>query len=250
MSTREYARMREAEETHWWYRTLRALVAGELGRSMGHGGVPRVLDAGCGTGGGLVRWAKALGARCCGVDTASEALSHCRERGERLIAQASVGELPFREAVFDAVVSLDVLCLHGVDEDRALSEFRRVLRAGGLLILNLPAFEALRGEHDAAVRIRGRSTRGEVERLLARSGFEVVRSSYWNALLLPLVWLVRHLRSGRPDRSATSDLVRLPGPLNTALAALLAIEGGLVTRTGLPFGTSILCAARKAGGAG
>lgn len=80
-----------------------------------------------------------------------------------------------------------------------------------------------------------------------RGGFQVVRSSYWKALLLPIVWLVRRVRSGRHlDGSASSDLGRLPRPLHSALTALLAVESRVATRSVVPFGTSIVCVARRA----
>lgn len=243
LSAREYARMRQAEDEHWWYRALRSLVARELARSTGRGGLPRILDAGCGTGGGLARWTQTLGTPCYGIDLASAALSHCRQRGQRLVAQASVEALPFGRDAFDVVVSLDVLCLEGVDEPAALAEIRRVLRPGGLLVLNVPAFDTLRGEHDRAVRIRRRFVREELADLLRANGFDVGRVSYWNTVLFPAVWLIRRLRRG--GREATSDLTRLPGALNAALAALLRAEAKLLAVVKLPFGTSVLCVATK-----
>lgn len=244
MSAAEYARMRQAEDIHWWYRGLRSLVARELTRSSATKDAPRILDAGCGTGGGLAWWSRVLGTPCYGIDLASEAVLHCRSRGERLVAQASVEALPFRHDSFDIVVSLDVLCLEGVNEERALAEMRRVLRPGGLLVLNLPAFEVLRGEHDFAVRIRRRFARDDLARLLRASGFHLARVSYWNTILFLAVWLVRSLRRGRGP--ATSDLGRLPAALNSALGALLHVERKLLAAVDPPFGTSVLCVATKA----
>lgn len=248
MPDREYARMREAEDTHWWYRTLRSLVSHELTRRIVRGGPPpRVLDAGCGTGGGLGHWTRAVGARCYGIDVSSEALSHTRARGERLIAQASIHDLPFRDGSLDAVVCLDVLCREGVEEERALAEIRRVLLPGGLLILNAPAFETLRGEHDRAVRTRRRFARGELDRLLQVNGFLVTRVSYWNAFLFPVIWMVRRLRSGRHrDGPSSSDIGHVPAVLNAALRVVLTLERNAVRVVGLPFGTSVLAVARSA----
>lgn len=244
MSNREYVRMRQAEDGHWWYRALRSLVSRELASRLGRGTLLRVLDAGCGTGGGLDRWTRTLRVPCHGIDLSSAALAHCRERGQRLVAQASIEALPFGAGVFDAVVSLDVLCLEGVDERGALAELRRVLRPGGLLVLNLPAFAALRGEHDRAVLVRRRFVREELEALLGEGGFEVGRVAYWNTSLFPAVWLVRRLR--RRGAEATSDLAPLPGPLNALLAAVLRVEAKLLPAVRIPFGTSVLCVARKA----
>ena len=234
--------MRRVEDELWWYRSLRSLVARELKRRL-RTASPRILDAGCGTGASLVAWTRALHVPCSGIDLSSAALAHCRERGERRVAQASVEALPFGDAAFDAVVSLDVLCLDGVDESRSLVEFHRVLRTGGLLVLNLPAFESLRGEHDRAVRIRRRFERTDAEAMLRASGFTVSRVAYWNTLLFPAVWLVRRLRRGGTE--ATSDLAPVPAPLNLLLVALLRVEAVLFRVIRPPFGTSVLCVAMK-----
>lgn len=243
MPGREYDRMRAVEDEHWWYRALRSLVARELARAARGRGPQRLLDVGCGTGRGLARWSEVLGRPSYGIDLSPDALAHCRARGERLLAQASAGALPFGAAAFDLVVSLDVLCLDGVDEARALAEIHRVLRPGGRLVLNLPAFEALRGEHDRAVRIRHRSTTAEVAALLRSAGFGEVRASYWNTALFPAVWLTRRLRHG--DAEPTSDLALLPRPVNALLAALVQAEGRLLARVAPPFGTSVLSVAVK-----
>ena len=243
MPDREYATMRQAEDGHWWYEGLRSLVARELARHLRRGTALRVLDVGCGTGGGLARWAAATGAPCHGIDLSSSALAHCRARGERLVAQASAEALPFGSGAFDVIVSLDVLCLDGVDEARALAEIHRVLRPGGVLVMNLPAFEALRGAHDRAVRIRHRYVGREVAQLLRAAGFGAVRVSYWNTALFPAVWLTRRLRHGGAE--PTSDLAPLPRPVNAALAALVRAEASLLSRVRLPFGTSVLSVAAK-----
>ena len=243
MPEREYARMRQVEDEHWWYQALRSLVARELARSAGRHGPLRVLDVGCGTGGGLARWAETMGTPSYGIDLSTAALAHCRGRGERLVAQASAEAMPFGGGAFDVVVSLDVLCLDGVDEARALAEIHRVLRPGGLLVLNLPAFEALRGTHDRAVRIRRRFVREEVAQLVRAAGFGVVRLSYWNTALFPLVWLTRRLRHGGAE--PTSDLAPLPRPLNAGLTALVRAEARLLRRVTSPFGTSVLCVAAR-----
>jgi SAM-dependent methyltransferase len=240
--------MRTAEDTHWWYQSLRSLVVRLLRRYAILGHRSRVLDAGCGTGGGMAHWRAGLGvSRCIGIDIAEEALRYCRRRGGDLLARSSVLALPFPDSSFDVVVSLDVLCLKGVDEGQALAELHRVLTKDGLLIINMPAFQWLRGEHDVAVGIRRRYRRREIEKLVAKANFIPLRASYWNAILLPAVLAVRRLRSGRQlDRPAVSDLHTLPAFLNALLTRVAGLELTLLERMSLPFGSSVICAARRA----
>src|SRR5215210_1972351 len=184
-----------------------------------------------------------------GIDLARFAVAVCRERrGLRATAVASITELPFPDASFDLAVSMDVISDAGTGDDaRALAELARVLRPGGRLCLNLPAYRWLAGEHDLAVETRRRYTRGEVRALLRGAGFAPERLTYWNAALLPAVAAARALsrRRGRGAGEARSDVRVPPRPVNRALLALVRAEGRLLRRVDLPAGSSILGVARR-----
>src|SRR5262249_40616432 len=76
------------------------------------------------------------------------------------VVRGDVGRLPFADAAFDAVLSLDVLYHIAAPGDlAALREIARVLKPGGHAVLNLPAYEFLRGRHDLAIHTRQRYTR-------------------------------------------------------------------------------------------
>jgi SAM-dependent methyltransferase len=238
----EYQRMYEAEERHWWYIGMRAISFALLGDEprAEAGRAPRILDAGCGTGTNLERLA-ARGTTV-GLDLSDEALRFAKSRGVTVV-RGDLHALPFRHGSFDAVTSFDVLYHLWVKDDaQAMAEMARVLRKGGVMLLRLPAFEALRRAHDDAVHTRHRYTRGEVRTLLERSGLELVRDSYCNTLLLPLV-LLRSAFDTFFDNQA-SDLSALPRPVEWTFGKLLALEARLV-RTGLPVGASVVALARK-----
>lgn len=245
MEAREYETMYSVEDGYWWYLGLRDLL---LARLRLHAGRPehRILDAGCGTGGLLDR-CRAVSAF--GVELATEGIRFCRARHLANLAQGSVCDLPFRDATFDCVVSADVLCnLSGEEVARSVREFWRVLKDGGTLILNLPAYERLRSTHDVAVHIRHRFTRRDLRERLERQSFRIDRISYRNTALLPVAAGVRiskrFLATGRG--STGSDLKPLPAVLNSILAGVLYAENRLI-RAGvrLPFGLSLYCEASK-----
>jgi len=247
MNAREYEVMRRIEDDYWWYRGLRSLATENASRELAASPSPSVLDAGCGTGGTLAALRAALkNVHLTGLDYRAEALEFTRARGLGAeLVWSRVEEMPFPQAHFDLLVSLDVLYTKGLDERRALQEFNRVLKAGKSLILNLPAFDILRGEHDVAVHGERRYTKSRLRGLLSRAGFEIEQLRYWTALLFAPIALWRLLSRYRPRAHAQSDLRPLPVALNRLLAGQLRLEHWLAKRAPLPFGTSLFAVARK-----
>jgi ubiquinone/menaquinone biosynthesis C-methylase UbiE len=247
MSPDEHDVMRSVEDHYWWYQALRHHVAASIEPVAPHFSL---LDAGCGTGGmlSLVRQ-KFPEAELSGIDESNHAieLAGARETGAKLL-QASVHNLPFPADSFDVVLSLDVLSHAGVDDSLALRETFRVLRPGGRLILNVAAFDFLKGAHDCAVDVNRRYTQRQLRALLADSNLEVERSSYWNATFTPPIALVRWLSRFRPPADAArSDFRPLPGLLNSMLKRIAALELSASRHVSLPFGTSLFAVARKNG---
>jgi SAM-dependent methyltransferase len=243
----EYGRMYDAEERQWWYAGMRAISLALLSPALAERpGSARILDAGCGTGHNL-RHLSRFG-RAVGVDLSDDALRFCRVRGAAA-AKASLLELPFPDATFDCVTSFDVLYHRWVADDHAaVAELARVLRPGGLLLVRVPALRVLWGAHDEAVHSRHRYTRGEVKALLRAAGLEVVRASYGNTLLFPLLAARRTL--DRITGRHGSDVAFLPAPLERAFRALLEVEARLIRRVSLPVGASVFALARRPPAAG
>ena len=247
MKPHEHDIMRSVEDSYWWYRALRQHVVDSVRPQPEQFSV---LDAGCGSGGMLAKMRDEFPcAELTGIDESAHAIDLCHERntGAHLL-RAGVHRLPFPNNAFDVVLSLDVWTNAGVDDALAAHETHRVLRPGGKVIVNLAAFEFLKGAHDEAVDAVRRYTRSQVHALLEGAGFAIERLTYWNATLTPPIALFRWLSRRRLDpEGARSDFRPLPSFLNAALARLAALELTASRHLSLPFGTSVFAVARKHG---
>ena len=100
----------------------------------------KVLDAGCGTGLLLEQEALAVGTDGLaeGIDFSGDMLeranARCGDMPQVHLQQGSAEELPFDDAVFDALSCTQTL-LYVKDLDSALNEFYRVLKPGGRLAI-------------------------------------------------------------------------------------------------------------------
>jgi hypothetical protein len=108
------------------------------------------------------------------------------------------------------------------------------------------------GLQDEVSEHKRRYRRRPLAELLRRSGFEVDYNTYFNTLLFPPIAAVRLLRHVFPGNAAnpeagSSDFdLRLPGAVEKVLESLFSAERHAIGAATLPFGISILCAARRA----
>lgn len=245
MNRDEYLKMHAVEADMWWYRTChRHLLAmwDLYPPDPGLGHLP-ILDAGCGTGGFLVKLAARTDQPLVGLDYAPIAADLARRRTHLPVAVGSINHLPFDENRFAAVFSVDVLCHRSVDEALSLKEFYRILAPGGTLILNLPAYSWLYAAHDRAVHTARRYTAQSILPLLTAAGFGRVRTCYWNSILFPLMVIQRKLLAATGD---ASDVKPYPFILESLFRSLTGLET-IALRRGirLPFGGSLLVVAHK-----
>ncbi len=111
-----------------------------------------VLEVGCGTG-LLLRAFARLARRAVGVDLSPKMLEAARARGLEVV-EGSATALPFAGASFDLAVSFKTLP-HVPDLAQALAEMARVVRPGGLLIVELYNPWSVRALVKRALPLRG-----------------------------------------------------------------------------------------------
>ncbi|MBC7369679.1 MAG: class I SAM-dependent methyltransferase [Undibacterium sp.] len=243
MNSDEYLKLAEVEDRMWYFPSLHWHVQHAF-RLAGIAADARVLDAGCGTGGLSLRLRAAHpGWRMEAIDFSPLAVELSRQRVQGVrFEKASITTLPFASGDFDAVVSADVICQ--VDDAKtALAEFFRVLKPGGLVVINVPAYMWMWSYHDDSCQTKHRYTRGELAESLRAAGFGEIKSTHWNALPFPLLVAKRKIfRSGKD----TSDVKPYPAPLEAMFNGMMALEHAWVEAGGRwGWGSSIFVAARK-----
>jgi SAM-dependent methyltransferase len=245
MDRAEYLKMHAVEEAMWWYRGCHAnlLIAYRRWAAAPPG---PVLDAGCGTGGMLRKLTDALPGRfLLGMDIETVAADLAGQKSGAAICVGSINDLPFAADSMAAIFSADVIYHRGVDESRALADLHRCLVPGGVLVLNLPAYDWMMSAHDRAVHTARRYTRSRIEARLREAGFARITTSYWNTLLFPLMVLRRKLFT---TNETTSDVMVYPAPIEALFRTVMRLENLALTRgLRLPFGGSVLALAVKHG---
>lgn len=235
-----------AQPDYWWYtaRTglLQTVLASYVGRPR------RVLDVGSADG-PSVGWLRAHDGLHVTLDVDIRGLQAGGVCGSALA-------LPFADESFDVVGAFDVV-EHCEPEATALAELARVLAPGGSLLLSVPAYEWAWSDFDVANGHHRRYTRDRAVRAVEDAGLEVRRATYAFTSVFPLFALERLLRRVRggfrraDGRGAgAADIVELPQPpgwLSRLLLGLCGVDRRLLRRRDLPFGSSVVLAARKPG---
>jgi SAM-dependent methyltransferase len=236
-----------AEARHFWFRGFRAFVTPLLQQAAAGLTGARLLDCGCGTGANL-ELLDTFG-RAYGFDLTDVGLRIGRAAGRTRLARATVTAVPFPTAAFDIVTSFDVLyALADADERTALDEMYRLLKPGGYAIVNVAAMPMLRGDHSVLSREVRRYRRDDLRRRIERAGFRVERLTYTNAALVPplaIARLIQRRRGLRGEHDADAEISVPPAPINAIMTAVVRLEALWLRRFDAPFGSSLLCLARK-----
>jgi SAM-dependent methyltransferase len=226
---------------HFWFRARGDLIVDAL-RAARAGDRPRVLEVGCGFGAVLSRLV-AEGMDVEGADLLPAALRRCRAHLSVPLWLVDARRLPFVDE-FDAIGLFDAL-EHVDDEAAVLRGVARSLRPGGVVVVTVPALPGLWSQLDVLARHQRRYTKRALVAAVSRAGLEVVRATYFNASLVPAMWLRRIW--GRLRASDGTAMLRTPGPVvNAILYRVLDAERRLIRRGyELGVGASVMLIARR-----
>ena len=236
-----------AEQSHFWFRGFRQYMKPALARATAGVARPRILDCGCGTGSNLEMLAP-YGAAV-GFDLTRIGTAFAKSHGHR-VAQASIGDIPFRSGAFDLATSFDVFQVLPDDVERsAIREMARVLKPGGWILLHVAALQILHGRHSVLSEEKRRYTWSRLRSLVEGAGFRVERLTFDHFSLLPIMLPVRawHRLTAKDGVVAAGEgEITVPmAPVNAALTALVSLEALALRAVDMPIGSSLMCLAQK-----
>lgn len=241
MQTSEYQNIFKNEENHFFYTIIHKLVLIFISKYSIKSRSLKILDAGCGTG--LLAKKMEIYGNVYAVDLNQEALIFSKKRNLKYLKKASISRLPFIDNFFDVITCIDVLYHKNVDDQKALQEFKRVLKPQGILIIKVPAFDWLRGNHDIIVETKKRYKKQEIEILLRDANFNIIRISYFFAIIFPFIFTKRLM--DKFNKNITSEVGSLPFLLNKLFFFLTNFELAILSKYNLPFGVSVISVAKK-----
>jgi SAM-dependent methyltransferase len=190
-----FAELSDLEAGYFWFVVRNELIVGLVNKFFPE--ARRFLEIGCGTGAVLRdlfasrRWERLVGS-----ELHPAGLAHARQRlpAEAEFVQMDARDIP-AAGVFDITGAFDVI-EHIADDDAVLRGLRAATQAGGGTIIAVPQHPWLWSRADDVAHHERRYRRGELEAKLLRNGFEVLFSSSFTALLLPLM-VASRLKGGR-----------------------------------------------------
>jgi SAM-dependent methyltransferase len=240
---RLFQELAEVEPTSFWFTARNRVIVWALATWFPD--ARTMLEVGCGTGYVLQAIASTFPALdLCAIDLHAEGLAFARQRVPHAsFAQADARSLPFHEA-FDVAGAFDVI-EHVAQDEAIIASLKDSVRPGGGVILTVPQHPLLWSDFDNASHHVRRYRRGELERKVRALDLEVIASTSFVSLLLPLMTLSRLVRRPSRDRSVADEL-RHSSRVEAGLGFVSNLEYRLITAgMRLPVGGSRLIVARR-----
>ena len=211
------------EAEHFWFVVRNELIVGLINKFFPD--AYRLLEIGCGNGAVLRAIAQSRPwERLVGSELHPSGLAHARKRlpSEVEFVQMDARNIPCLD-VFDLTGAFDVI-EHIADDEGVLRGLRAATRTGGGTIIAVPQHPWLWSRADDVAHHQRRYRRGELEAKLLRNGFEVVFSSSFTALLLPLMAASRLKGRGNLEDDDVLREFKLNRHVNDIFTAVLRAE--------------------------
>jgi len=243
MDERYEIKNQRLEEALWWTIARRETIYDlirDLDKNL------KILDVGC-SGGPMMMLLNQHGFKnVYGLDVSERAIELCKKRGVDNVYVMNAEKTDFKDDEFDVLIVSDVL-EHLEHDEVALSEWHRIMKPGGRLIVFVPAFQFLWSPHDETNFHYRRYSKTSLTQRFKRAGFEVVRGSYWNSTLFLPACMIKlvHRLIGNKKQDLPNQLFEVKPLTNKLLLFLMRLENKILRKFNFFVGVSVFVVGRK-----
>lgn len=235
----------EAGDNHFIDQASRADALRELHRHIKKPD-PVILEIGCSSGYMLEAIRQDFPcAFVMGADIVREPLERLAKKMPHVpLMRFDMTQCPLPDASVDAIVLLNVL-EHVEADDKAMAQIKRILKPGGVAIIEVPAGPHLYDIYDKILMHFRRYTKSSLKALAKSAGMKVRRSSHLGFFLYPGFWFVKKRnRSKYTQANITTMKNQVAQNIrstrqNPLLSWLMSVE--LWLGKWLPYPTGIRC---------
>ena len=158
-------------------------------------------------------------------------------------------DCPLYDNSVDMIVMLNVL-EHIEDDSTALQQANRILKPGGVMIIEVPAGTGLYDFYDKSLQHFRRYSSGSLKTLAEKQGFRVFGQSHLGFFIYPGFWLVKKRNQHLFVLDAEKEKLKLKAQINAGknnflLNALMNFELFLGNYVSYPFGIRCLMTCMK-----
>jgi len=238
MESTAYSEMSETEDRHWWFVARRSILLDRI-RLLKLPDRPRILEIGVGTGGNLEMLASVGDVSGMEMNDDAIRMAAAKTNGRFDIQQGMCPNgIPSFKEKFDLICMLDVL-EHIEEDEQTLAKIGDLLNDNGKLLITVPAYQWLWSAHDEHLFHKRRYTLGRLKKMAHENGWKTGYSSYFNALLFPVIAAVRIKDKLMGNNSYSGHDVPAPA-LNKILTKIFGFERILLKGLKIPFGVSMM----------
>lgn len=237
MDPKNFEALSKIEAELFWFVARNELIVGLINKFFP--GARRFLEVGCGNGAVLRAIARSrTWDRLVGSELHPSGLTHARKRlTEVEFVQMDARHIPAQN-VFDLTGAFDVI-EHIADDEGVLRGMRAATQTGGGIVIAVPQHPWMWSRADDVAHHQRRYRRGELEAKLRRNGFEILFSTSYTALLLPLMVVSRFRGRGKDNNDSIDNEFTSNPVVNQLFTAILRGEVRLaLAGTNWPAGGS------------
>jgi len=229
----------ELERSHWWFLARNKIICNEIHKIAARSAKPlNILNVGVATGSTselLSQFGKVTS-----IEYDQDCIDFVATKISLPIQKGDILALDFEDNTFDLVCALDVV--EHVEQDQiAAKELIRVCKKEGNVLITVPAFQSLWGDHDVINHHFKRYRKSEMVKIFSQQ-VELNYATYFNFWLFLPIWIVRNLPFKLDRKTSGSDFDLTPFKwMNKVFYAILSSETFFTNlRISLPFGVSTM----------